>query len=442
MNSQTETIATPSDTDSSAGSSPTREAGVYGPSVVFHYLSQLLNSRVRFVDESRPFGRLFDIGAATTRGYPQAIALEVKCGHGAKRVLPWSSVVSLGPRETTVDRQAGPVPQVDFWARRDVLDDQVVDVSGVRVLRVNDVHLVCSDHKAVFGHVEVGILGLLRRLRFEKPVSFLLRWLFDYTIKESFVTWRHIEVISPGGVPGGVRVSVLPHRLAGAHPAELAEVMDELGLNARQALFKSLPVETAAETLEEAGPELQRTLVAEVDPGRTADILEEMPSREAAGVLRDLGPDAQDILNSMENGAAAGVKSLLAHKGASAGGVMSTSCIEARPDETVADVLERIRRTVAGTDAFHHIYVLDAGRHLLGLLTLKELLQSDDDARMDGLMRRGLVTVSAETSLRDVTRLFVKYGFRAIPVVDAQNVFLGSVRFHGVLSELAPFVRE
>ena len=415
-----------------------------GVDVTFFYLSALLGSRVRYEEERRPFGRLYDLGASASTSYPQAIALEVRRRGGEKIVFPWSALVSLSPAETVVRRESAPAPAPapDFWVRRDVLDDQVVDVSGASVRRVNDVHLIYSARKLIFAHVEVGVLGLLRRLRFERAAAFLLRWLFDYTIKESFVTWRHVQVLSPGGVPGGVRMATLPERLADIHPAEVADILEQLGTQDRQVLFNSLTVEAAAEALEEVTPEFQRTLVAQTEPGRVADILEEMPSQEAADVLRDLGPDAQGVISRMENEAAADVQTLLAHESESAGGVMATSCLEAQPGETVANVLPRIRCMAQEVEVFDLIHVLDAERHLLGLLTLRELLRASESATMESLMTVEPVTVTPATPLRDVARLFVKYGFAAVPVVDENRVFLGAVRPDSALAELAPLVRE
>jgi magnesium transporter len=317
-----------------------------------------------------------------------------------------------------------------------------VDVSGAQVLRVNDVHLIYSERKLIFGHVEVGMLGILRRLRFDRFVVWLVRWLFDYTIKESFVTWRHIQVLSPGGVPGGLRVSTLPARLADVHPAELADIMEDLGTKDRQVLFNGLPVEAAAEALEEVTPEYQRTLVAQGEPDRVADILEEMPSQEAAEVLRDMGPDAQTIINRMDAESAQTMKTILAHEEKTAGGVMATLCVEAKPEEHAPAVLERMRSLAGDVEVFDYVYVLDGERHLLGVLSLRELIHADGQVALETIMTRHVITAGPDTPLRDVARSFVKYGVSAIPVVDAQNVFLGAVRVNSALEETASLAPE
>ncbi|MEI6149453.1 MAG: CBS domain-containing protein [bacterium] len=350
--------------------------------------------------------------------------------------------MSMTVAETVVHRTTEPAPPADFWARRDVLDDQVVDISGAQVLRVNDVHLIYSANTLIFGHVEVGLLGILRRLRFEKTVNFLTQWLFDYTVKDSFVTWRHIQVMSPGGVPGGLRVDKLSDRLADIHPAELADILEQLGVKDRQALFNSMSVETAADALEEVNSEFQRTLVSHGEPGRVADILEEMPPDEAAEVLRDLGPDAQNIINRMDDESASEVQTLLSHKEESAGGVIDSSCIEAQPGDTVASILERIPKLTDTVEVYNLIYIIDETRTLKGVLSLRELFRAPPTASLESLISHELITVNPETRLKDVAREFAKYGFQAVPVVSAEGKFQGVVRYDSVLSHLADFLND
>jgi len=413
------------------------------PPVVFYNLSSLLDQPVRYENEPRPFGRLYDIGASTQTSYPLSSCLDIAPHRGSSHLMvPWGSVKLMTRKETVITRNNDPAPTADFWARRDVLDDQVVDVSGAQVLRVNDVHLIYSENKLIFGHVEVGLRGILRRLRFERPVAFLAQWLFDYTLKDSFVTWRHIQVLSPGGVPGGVRVAKMSDRLADIHPAELADILEQLGVKDRQVLFNSLSVATAADTLEEINPEFQRTLVSHGEPGRVADILEEMPPDEAADVLRDLGPDAQNLINQMEDGAAAEVQTLLSHNEETVGGDMDTNGVEAQTGQTAASVLERLRYLPDDVKVYNLIYIIDEHRRLKGVVSLRELLRADPGAGVETIMNDILVHVTPDTPLKDAAREFAKFGFPALPVLGADGQFLGIIRYDSVLSLLAAFLKD
>ncbi|HPD13376.1 MAG TPA: CBS domain-containing protein [Planctomycetota bacterium] len=409
----------------------------------YYYLSNLLGARVFVEGEGPALGRLRDIGFAGGAAYPPAVSLEVAVRKNGVRVLPWSAVVEFSAKGIRTRRTDEPAPPADFWVRRDVLDDQVVDLSGAKVRRVNDVQFLYAEGQLVPAHVEIGVYGLLRRLGVARAVAGLLRWLFDYTLKERFITWRHVQVVSPGGSPGGVRVTALASRLADLHPAELADILEELGAKERQALLRTLDPETAAGALEEVTPDVQRTMLAQEEPGKAADILEEMPAQEAADLLRELpDPEAQRIISRMDFEAAEDVRELLAHEDESAGSMMSTSCIEAAPDDIVADVLEAIRRRAEEIGVFNIIYVLDEGRRLVGVVSLRELFAASPDARIGRLMTTHLIKVGPEARLRDLARLFAKYGLRAVPVVDERGGFLGAVRLKDVLNELAPLIRE
>jgi Mg/Co/Ni transporter MgtE len=273
-------------------------------------------------------------------------------------------------------------------------------------------------------------------------VAGLLRWLFDYTLKDALISWRYVELAGFEGFGGRLRIPTTPSRLAEMHPAELADIMEQLGTKERQRLINSLPVETAAEALEEVDPELQRAVIAQQDPGKAADILEEMSSTDAADVLRDLhASEAQVIISWMEREAQEDIRAILTHEEKSAGGVMSTACIETRPDQLAGEVLEHVRSVAGEAEVFNQIYVLDEGRHLLGVLSLRELLLAKTDAPLRTLMTTDVVSLDPDASLQAVAAIFVKYGFRAVPVVDKNNVFLGAIRLISVLSKLSRFFK-
>ena len=434
--------------DSQAPTSPSapvrRSAVGRQPPLNYYFLSDLLKARVRFEGDSKPFGRLNDIGARKTTGaYPIAASLEVKRSGRGTIVIPWSDVLEFSRREIVVRKEPGQAPQADFWLRRDVLDDQVVDLTGAQVVRVNDVHVLHAEGQIIIAHVQVGFIGILRRLGFERIGCFLLRWLLDYKLRDRFVTWAKVELISPGTAPVQVRVSATSSELAAIHAGDLADIMEELGVRERKELLDKLPVETVAEALEEMDPEIQRSFIVQEIPDKAADILEEMPTKDAAAVLRDMDHSyAQQIIGRMESEAAEDIRAVLAHDEKSAGGMMATFCIEAKAQQRAAEVMERIRPIADKVEILNHIYVLDDNRHLIGLLNLRELLHAAPDTAIGDLMTTNLVTVSPATRPKDIARIFGKYGFRTIPVVDENNVFLGAVRLTSVLAELSPIFWE
>ena len=215
-----------------------------------------------------------------------------------------------------------------------------------------------------------------------------------------------------------------------------------MGVKDRQVLFNSLSVATAADTLEEINPEFQRTLVSHGEPGRVADILEEMPPDEAADVLRDLGPDAQNLINQMEDGAAAEVQTLLSHNEETVGGDVDTNGVEAQIGQKAAAVLERLRHLPDDVKVYNLIYIIDERRLLKGVISLRELLRADPAAGVETIMNDILVHVTPDTPLKDAAREFAKFGFPALPVLGADGQFLGIIRYDSVLSLLAAFLKD
>lgn len=422
-------------------SAPPEPSALPAAPVREYFLSRLLRWTVYLEGDSKPVGRLSDIGVHSETGpYPLAVCLEVKPRRGGMIIVPWSDVLEFGPQSVLARRPEGPSPAADIWLRRDVLDDQVVDLSGAKVVRVNDVHLLHAEGQLIVGHVAVGMRSILRRLGFERPVAALLRWLLDYGIKDKFVTWRAVELMSSGAASRQLKVSAAPLALEEMHPADLADIIEELGLREGHALLSRLPVGTAAETLEEMEPEFQRALISRHKPDTAADILDEMDAEEAAGVLRDLhDDDAQHIISRMDSEAAEDVRTLLAYEDESVGSLMTTECLEARPDERAAKVLQRVRSLAEGVAVLNYAYVLDEGRGLAGVVSLRELLCAPPDAVVSSLMTTHVVHVPPDARMKEVARLFGKYGFRALPVVDVGGEFLGAVRLRSVLDALSPF---
>jgi CBS domain-containing protein len=413
------------------------------PPVAYFFLSELLGKPVRAETEVRPIGRVEDIGASNNGNYPVAVSLVVKPRRGPLRHLPWTSVLSIAKGGVTVKQNGAPAPVADFHLRHDVLDDQVIDVHGAKVIRVNDIHLVYTQGQLVLGHVDVGMLGLLRRLGFAKIACALLRWLLDYELPERFVTWRHIHVMSPGALRAGLRLSSALTLLADKHPADIADIVEDLGVSEGHDLLRSLPVETAADAFEELEDNVQRALISQEEPWRAADILEEIPASEAATVLRDIhDADAERIISRMESEAAEDVRAVLSHEEETAGGIMAPDCIEARPDERAGALLDRVRLLSDEVEVFYYVHVLDEDRRLIGVLSLRELLCAPPDAAIRDLMETDLVTVRPEARHRDVAVILLKYGLRSVPVVDALGLFLGAVRIFTVAESLLPDLRE
>jgi len=412
-----------------------------------HYLSQLLSAKVLSGTDRRVLGRTWDLTLDLDRAQPEVTLLVFRpLWSRARWCLPWSDVGDILPSGIVLKLEAGDaVPLSSLPAEpslvllRDfLLDKQIVDVYGAKVERVNDLQFVRSNGKMVIFHVDVGLRGLLRRLGFENAALRFSKWFFDYDLKERFIPWQYVQPLAD---PDRLRLQVPQSQLANLHPADLADIIEDMDVHERQAILESLNEEVLADALEEMDPKVQVAIMRQLEPDKAADILEEMSPDEAADLIADLPQDtAQDIFHEMDDEYEEKVKELLAHEEDEAGGLMTYQFMSLSPDKTIVDALAYIRQNADETDVIYYLYVVDSQSKLLGVVNLRELLSHEIFTPLERIMTTRLITARIDDKAKDIAGLFAKYGFRAIPVVDEENRIQGVVRFKALLEILAPYL--
>ncbi len=415
----------------------------------FLFFSALLGRAVRDDSTGRALGTLREIACRTDTAYPRAARLFWRRGwFGPWSEAPWSAVRAVGAEGIRVDpsgaaehpgRPEGRSGEVLLEC--DVLDQQVVDTDGAKVVRINDVHLFLHGTDAYLAHVDIGTRGLLRRLGYERVVAEGIRLLTDVRLKEHLVAWKHLHLL-PSGVEDPhqaamVKLNVSQSRITDLHPAEVADLLEELDARTRDRVFDALPTEAAAEALAEARPGVAQEILGSVEEGKAADILEAMDPGEAAGVVRDMpGPEAETLLEAMEPEAAETVRALLSHPEESAGGLMTTSYLVADSSWTALHAMQEVRRRSAEAEVFTYLFVLSSEGVLVGIVSLKQLFQAPPRVAIGKVMTTKLVTVHPWTPRQEVERVLAKYGFRNVPVVDRDGRMQGVVRFRRILETL------
>jgi CBS domain-containing protein/sporulation protein YlmC with PRC-barrel domain len=408
----------------------------------FVFFSDLLGRPV-LASDGRRLGKLTDLVAATGEAYPPVESLVV--GSGKERVqLPWSAVerMSGGTLVIRADAQGAAPPATPLPDRiplaDEILDRQIVDVHDAKLVRVNDLHFLEVNRQLRIAHVDVGFRGLVRRMGWERAVDrvvSLVRPRAPYLASDQLVSWKLVQPLDSSA--GKVRLEVAQRLLAEIHPADLAEIMEELDRDQRQVLLERLDVETAADALEEASPELAAQLLEEVPPERAADILEEMAPDEAADVLSELpGETRAELVEAMERPEAAEVQELLAYPRDSAGGLMTPDRIQLTPEQTVADAFAEVRRRAEEVPLVYEIFVVDLAGVLKGIVTLKDLILAEPGAALSALLREAPATVQADDRLRDVALAATKYNMISVPVVDELGVLRGMVTVDDILAEV------
>lgn len=401
------------------------------------YVSELLGRAVADVDGIR-IGRLDDLIAAmhVEMPHPTLVAIVVKRSRSGVTVVPMQDVaVLVAPAIPLSKRWEDIEPyepaEHDLFLARDVLDKQIIDTNGVRVVRVNDLELVRVNGHFYVANVDVSGAGLLRRLGLGGMARQVGR-----RAPAATISWHEVELL-PGDQP--IRLRVPGNLVADLHPADLAEIISDLTRSEGGKFLESLDVETVADTLEEVEPDFQASLVESMSDERVADVLEAMSPDAAADLLAELPEErSADILNLMEKDEADDVRRLLAYPEDSAGGIMNTEFVAVRPDTTAAQAIDYLRKSAREAETIYYIYVTDEVDKLLGVFSLRELVLAEPETYVTQFMHRRIVTVNLVDSQEDAAQAVSKYNLVAVPVVDDERRLHGIVTADDALDKIIP----
>jgi magnesium transporter len=338
---------------------------------------------------------------------------------------------------------------------RDLLDQQIIDVHGHKVVRVNDVELVwqtvAEDICKVLpsgaegpleGHclslriaeVEVGTRGAVRRLLKGLPVATVDRMAGRF--QTSVIPWEFVDLIDRDPARR-VRLKIEQDRLAKMHPSDLADILEELAPAERQALFTSLDEGVAAEALEEVEPKMQKALTDSLDSERIAGIVEEMDPAAAADFLAELPEERSEaILEEMDPQERQDVEELLEFSGDSAAGQMTKDYISLRQDATVDGAVLALHDFAGDLETLTHVFLVDENEVLRGVAPMIKVLLAQRETALAGLCDDHIVFCDERTSGKKVAELFDKYNLRALPVVDAEKKLSGVIYAEQVIAQL------
>ena len=409
----------------------------------FVFFSELQGLKVRSA-EGHDLGRLADLIVITGELYPPVESLVVRSFRGTKLRLLWASVAEYTRDAIQLSPSAVAEPLSDVGPRDrlrladDILDRQIVDVEGAKLERVNDLHFLDVKGILRLTNVDVGFRGLVRRMGWERWVDGTVRSVYPRSIylkADLLRSWKWIQPL--GEASGHMRLDVAQRQLAELHPADLAEIMEELDREQRVTLFARMDTETAAETLEEVSPEVSTQLINEVSPQIAADILEEMDPDEAADVLSELPEETQtELLGQMDSPEAQEVQELMQYDPRSAGGLMPPDVLTFAGQVSVGQALSEIRRRGDELPRIYEVFVIDEARKLRGQATLRDLMVAEPDLALANVMQDVPGTVGVDARLKEVAELASKYKVFAVPVVEPSGELMGMVTVDDILTRV------
>jgi len=412
-------------------------------------VSALMGTSVLDAD-GKAFGQVREFAVAPLTDSSRVEALVVRLAHAKRREQP--SLVPIASLERGDFGQLKLIPggtsrvmdsSDDFLLlERDLLDQQIIDVHGHKVVRVNDVDMVWETGTPDkpepltlrIAEVEVGMRGATRRLLKGLPESAVTG--IASRIRPAVIPWDFVDLIDRDPARR-VRLKIEQDKLASMHPSDLADILEDLAPAERQALFSSLDEEVAAEALEEVELKTQKRLIESIDSEKLAGIIEEMDPGAAADLLSELPEERSDaILEEMGEKERQDVEELLDYSADSAAGLMTSEFVALAGTGTVDDAMAALKSYEGDLDSVTDIFLLDAEERVEGVVALSRLLLTARETPLAELSETHMVSSALDANGRKVAELFDKYNLRCLPVLDAKKKLAGVVHAENVIAWL------
>ncbi|HUP28461.1 MAG TPA: CBS domain-containing protein [Chloroflexia bacterium] len=404
------------------------------------FLSELLNKTV-YDSRNEAVGKCVDVHVNPDEGFPAVVAVGLLRG-GQEFLISALDLSRMDHKGialtgrlrdlTLYEPQGG-----EIGLAKQVLDRQIIDINGKRVVRVNDLQFAYANGKYRLVAVDATPTGLARRVGLERPINKLLKTIGGRA-QGSSIPWDQVDPTAIG--PAGVPLKVARNDLTEMHPADLADIVEQLDIEAGDYVLSTLDTEFAADTLQEIDdPERQASALESIEPERAADILEAMPPDEAADVLGDISAArAADLLSRMDKEDAEDVRELLAYPEDSTGGIMTTEYIAIPSNLTGQQTIEHLRQLSPDAETIYYLYVTDPEERLIGVISLRDLIIAQPDQIVREFMTTPVIHVEANDSQEEVAAVLAKYNLLAVPVTDPSERMLGIVTVDDAIESVIP----
>lgn len=395
------------------------------------YLSRVLGSKV-FTKDREILGKIKDIGVINKLKNPRVEAIKVKTSKGILN-LKWKDVFvekENGQYVMTINK----IEEIDLddvmFLGQHVLDKQIIDVNGRKVVRVNDIRLLNHGSSVFVVAADIGTEGILRRIGIAKPIVRM-----GFKISSKLILWNDVETIFRANE--NIMLSKTYNKLSILHPSDLADIIEDFDENTGMMIFSSLDNAKAADVLEEMEEDKQLNFIKSLDTDKAADILEEMPADEAADILDGLSElKAEELLNNMEKEASEEVRGLLEYESDEVGSLMSTEIVALKYDLKVEKAISILRGMRPNEDEMYYIYVVNNRNRLKGVISLRDIIVADPNESLERIMNKEFPYIYDKDDLHDLIKIISKYNLMAIPVTDIDKNLIGNVIINDIVYEI------
>lgn len=404
------------------------------------YLSSVIGRSI-ITSAGTEIGTLRDLVMIPGEVFPEVSHLVIRRGR-ALELLPWSAVklfthIVISTAYTAPSDLLPYDPfEGEILVRRDLLDKQIVDVDGAKVVRVNDIKLGNLHDKLCIFSVDIGFRGILRRLGYQRLGERLARVLRK-DIPTNEISWEYVQPIEANS--SKLALNIARDQMNEIHPADLADILENIPIQNIRTVLETIDDETTGETLYELEPDMRNLVINQMDSEHASDILEEMEPDEAADVLADLPEQkAQELLDMMDEENAEEIQDLLEHEDDTAGGLMNSDYFRLLPNDTVDSAMMSLRLAFEELNDIHYGYIINEENKLEGTVSIRQLLTNHADTPLTDLMDENLVSVEVGEELTETLELMTKYDLLALPVLETDGTMAGVLTVDDLLQHLLP----
>lgn len=317
---------------------------------------------------------------------------------------------------------------------KNILDRQIVDINGKKLVRVNDIRMVSIPSGTFAIAVDIGMEGLFRRLGADDWVNNILR-VFKLSLPTRYILWNDVEAFDSSNY--NIKLSDSTNKLQHLHPSDLADIIEDMSVKSRTKVFESLDEEKAADVLEEMEPYAQAQLIESLSIGKAADVLEKMPADEVADLFDGLEKETVELLlNEMEKESSQEVRELLGYEDKEVGSFMTTDYLSFRKDMTIEDTLNKLRLLKPEADRIYSLFITDMEEKLIATVSLRDIVVSQPNMMLSDIMNTNFISVKDDDKIDILGSIISKYDLLAIPVTDESKALIGMVVIDDIVEDL------
>ena len=416
----------------------------------FIFLYDIINLPVINSLTGKRVGRITDLTATLKEMYPKVSGLIMRNKQNKKNYIPWTNVKMLVEDKGVFIEElpaatAGGLSLIEneIMLKETFWDKQIVDIHGSKVVRINDLHLLKEGLNLWVVHMDIGITGLLRRLGCIKIFEFIIKLVSSYEMVDRLISWKYVQPINSPSGSDALALKVHHSRLAELHPADIADILIDLGTEERLNILRSMDKVTAASTIQELPSKIRIQVAELLDQKLLVEIINEMAIDEAVDLFSQMPKKKVDALFSrLPQEKVTQISILLGHANDIAGSIMSTDFISVRHNMTAAVALEKTKKESSRKKESYYIYVLDDNDLLVGVVTLQQLLTIAPEKIISEFMRKRIAKVKIKTKIKDVAEVFYKYDFTVVPVIDKFGKIQGIITMKDAFESVFHQIRK